>query len=200
MAGWFDSSDDDRAHELWAATFGLYSARHLAFPADPEGDPVPSTHSWWRSPVAEVPVSLRTFGERKAGGRTGARVDYSAAKRARLAERDQQQRRRTDAVRELASLAGPLRNARLSDDARAALLDLYSEALGRHGRPLTNEPVDAETRLVDLILRLELSAEPRASVTVRSPSGVLTMRGLSVSLDSTDLAEAEEPPTEGAGA
>lgn len=188
LARWFDIANDDRAHELWAATFGLYSARHLAFPADPEGDPVPSTQSWWRSAVAEVPVGLRTSGERKASGRAGARVDYSDAKRARLAEREQQERRRTEAVRELALHAGPLRDARLSDDARAAFLDLYGQALGRHGRPLTNESTVAEARLDDLVLRLELRAEPGASVTLRSPSGVLTLRDLAVEVDRIDLA------------
>jgi uncharacterized protein (TIGR02677 family) len=192
LARWFDTADDDRAHELWAATFGLYSARHLAFPADPEGDPVPSTQSWWRSPVAQVPVGLRTSGERRAGGRTGARVDYSGAKRARLAEREQQQRRLAAALRELASHAGPLADARLSDDARVAFLDLYSQALGQHGRPLTNEPARAEARLDDLVLRLALRAEAGASVTLRSPCGVLTLRGLSVFLASTDSTDSPD--------
>ncbi len=186
LAGWFNDAGDDRAHELWAAVFGLYPARHLAFPADPDGDPVPSSQSWWRSPVAEVPVGLRIHGDRKAGGRAGARVDYSAAKQARLAEREQQQQRRSRAVRELAGHPGPLRDARLSDEARAAFLDLYTQALGRHGRPLGAAAAWSEARLDDLVLRLELRAEPGGAVTLRSPSGVLVMRGLAVAL-STDL-------------
>lgn len=40
LAGWFDAADDAYAHDLWAAAFGLYSARHLSFAADPDGDPV----------------------------------------------------------------------------------------------------------------------------------------------------------------
>ena len=29
LAGWFDSADDDTAHALWTAAFGLYPSRHL---------------------------------------------------------------------------------------------------------------------------------------------------------------------------
>ena len=94
LARWFDTSGDDRAHELWAATFGLYSARHLSFAADDDADPVPATASWWQTPIAHVPMSLRKYGERRSGGRSGARVDYSAAKQARLAERQRIQEQR----------------------------------------------------------------------------------------------------------
>ena len=38
LARWFDDAADDRAHELWASTFGLHPARHLSFAAEPEGD------------------------------------------------------------------------------------------------------------------------------------------------------------------
>jgi uncharacterized protein (TIGR02677 family) len=64
LARWFDAADDDTAHALWAAAFGLYPCRHLAFPADDDADPVPATASWWRTPVADVPVTLRQAGER----------------------------------------------------------------------------------------------------------------------------------------
>ncbi len=184
LARWFDEAADDRAHELWAATFGLYSARHLAFAADPDGDPVPATRSWWGAPVAEVPVGLRVRGDRRDGGRTGARADYSTAKRARIAERQEQQRRRVAALRELAAQAGALGEVRLGDDARAAFLDLHSQALTRRGRPLTAEArATAYARLDDgQVLELALSLDPGGSVVVRSPSGVLTLRDLAVEI------------------
>ncbi|MGH3448194.1 MAG: TIGR02677 family protein, partial [Nocardioidaceae bacterium] len=186
LARWFDSADDDHAHELWAAAFGLYSARHLSFAADPDGDPVPATQSWWRAPVAEVPVGLRAQGERKASGRAGNRVDYSAAKQARIAERAQEQRRRVEAIRELATHTGSLREARFSDDARAAFLDLYAQALARHGGPLAPESTTwAEARLDGATLRLELRTAPGGSVSIKSPSGVLTLRDLAVELTVT---------------
>lgn len=187
LAGWFDAAGDEVAHELWATTFGLYSARHLSFVADPDGDPVPAASSWWTAPVAEVPVGLRVHGERKAGGRTGARVDYSAAKRARLAEREREQRRRIASLRELASHLGPVHDVRLSDAGRVALLDLYSQALARHGRPLTAGSLAwSEVRLDTMALRLELRAAQGAAVSIRSPAGTLTLRDLAVDLSTAD--------------
>jgi uncharacterized protein (TIGR02677 family) len=193
MAGWFDAADDEQAHELWAAAFGLYSSRHLSFPADRDGDPVPSTRTWWHSPVAQVPVGLRTHGDRRSGGRASARADYSAAKRARLAERAEQQRRRVEAARELASHAGALRDVRLSDEARATFLELYGNALAR-GRP--DEDAGAargQLRVADVALRLQLRVEAGAAVRLRSPAGVLTLHDLVVDLgvDEVDAAGPE---------
>ena len=183
LARWFDSSDDDRAHQLWAATFGLYSARHLSFPADPEGDPVPSTRSWWFAPVAEVPVGLRIHGDRRAGGRAGARVDYSAAKRARLAERAEQERREFEAARELALHAGEWREVRLSDVARTTFLALYSQALAQLGRPLARGAVArGELRVADRVLLIEVRGVAGAEVSVKSPAGVLTLGDVAIEL------------------
>ncbi len=183
LAGWFDASADDRAHELWVAAFGLYSSRHLSFAADSEGDPVPATRSWWSSPPAEVPVGLRTHGDRQPGGRAGARVDYSTAKQARLAERKEHERRLAEALRELARCAGPLRQVKVSDQARSAFLDLYANALTQLGRPLTDgTTARGELRVAGTALRLELRADPGARVRLKSPAGVLTLRDLAIEL------------------
>ncbi|MEP7161544.1 MAG: TIGR02677 family protein [Dermatophilaceae bacterium] len=183
LAAWFDGSPDDRAHELWTAAFGLYSARHLSFRADSESDPVPSRRSWWRSPAAEVPIGLRTYGGRQTGGRSGARVDYSAAKQTRLAERAEHERRLSEALRELVSNAGPLREMKVSDQARSTFLDVYANALTRLGRPLTpGTTARAEVRVAGAALALEIRAEAGATVHVRSPAGVLTLRDLAIEL------------------
>lgn len=183
LAGWFDASSDERAHELWAAAFGLYPARHLSFAAEPDGDPVPSTRSWWDSPAAEVPVGLRVRGERQAGGRSGARVDYSAAKQARLAERSEQERRVRRAAAELAAHVGPLGEVRVSDGARTTFLDLYAAALTRAGRPLGADGMArAELRTPGTTLSLQVRRVPGAQVRLRSPGGVLTLRDLAVEL------------------
>lgn len=185
LAGWFDAGSDERAHELWAAAFGLYPARHLSFAADPDGDPVPATSSWWHATVAEVPVSLRVHGERRVGGRTGARVDYSAAKQARLAEREAEQRRRIEALRELAAHAGPLTAVRLSDDGRAALLEIFGQALTRYGRPLgADSCASSDVRLDGGTLQLEVRAAAGTSVSIRSPAGTLTLLDLAITLTS----------------
>lgn len=184
LARWFDNSTDDRAHELWAAASGLYSARHLAFPADDDADPVPATASWWQTPVAHVPLSLRKYGERKSGGRSGARVDYSAAKHARTAERRRQQERRHAALRELARHQGSLDQAQLSDEGRQVVLDLYSRALAIHGRALGRGATSrTEAPLGEDRLWLVVTDDPDAETRVTSPQGRLTLKGLRLEVE-----------------
>jgi uncharacterized protein (TIGR02677 family) len=190
LARWFDGSSDEGAHELWAAAFGLYSARHLGFAADDDADPVPATASWWQTPVAHVPVNLRRYGDRRSGGRSGARVDYSEAKRSRIADRCRAHERQQEALRELARHCGTLEAVHLSDAARQALLDLYSRALSGHGRPLTGgavarhaAPVDAQ-RIV-----LSVTEAPGETTVVTSPQGKLSFTGLRLQLDTDDVAE-----------
>ena len=168
LARWFAAADDDTAHALWASAFGLYSCRHLAFAADDDGDPVPPTASWWRTPSAEVPVALRTLGVRAVRGRAGQREDYAAAKAARLAEREAAERRRRAALAEVGRHAGRLGAVRLSDEARGALLDLYARALVGRGRPLG--PHDSAESRVDEV-RLVVTRTPGAGTTVTGPGG-----------------------------
>jgi len=184
LARWFDAATDERAHELWAAAFGLYSARHLSFPADDDADPVPATASWWETPVAHVPVALRKYGERKSGGRSGARVDYSAAKAARIAERRRLQEVRQLALRELAEHQGDLGRVHLSDEGRQVLLDLYSRAIAAHGRSLDpGAATRSEAALGDDRLRLVVTGDPDAETLVISPQGRLTLKGLRLEVE-----------------
>jgi uncharacterized protein (TIGR02677 family) len=188
LARWFHTSDDHTGHALWAAAFGLYSARHLAFVADDDADPVPGTASWWRSPVADVPVMLRQQGERKLSGKTGRREDFSVARRARLAEREAAEQRHRAASDELARHVGRLGQAKLSDEAREALLDLYARALVGHGRPLDEAGVwTAHGRL-----RLDVWRSPGQSTVIISPGGRLELVDLSVSVAVLDDAAEQE--------
>ncbi|SOC53605.1 TIGR02677 family protein [Ornithinimicrobium cerasi] len=190
LARWFDDAPDGRGHELWAATFGLYGGRHLSFAAETEGDPVPSTRSWWDAPAAEVPVGLRLRGERQAGGRAAARVDYTAAKQARLAERAGQEVRLRAAAAELATQAGRVSELRVSDEARSAFLDLYAAALTRAGRPLgPEESAQAVLRTSRTSLSLDVRREPGASLRLRSPAGTLVLRDLAIELGTVEPAE-----------
>ncbi|MBL8927320.1 MAG: TIGR02677 family protein [Pseudonocardia sp.] len=179
LARWFAETDDDTAHALWASAFGLYSCRHLAFAADDDGDPVPPTASWWRTPSAEVPVALRELGVRAVRGRTGQREDYAAAKAARLAEREATERRRRAALAEVGRHAGRLAAVRLSDEARGALLDLYARALVGRGRPLG--PHDAAEARVDEV-RLVVTRTPGVSTTVTGPAGRLELVDLTLTV------------------
>ena len=189
LARWFDEADDDTAHALWASAFGLYPCRHLAFcPGDDAAD-LPATASWWRAAVAEVPLMLRTSGERAVRGRSGRREDFAAAKAARVAEREQAERRRARALDELRRHCGPLRTVRLSDDARSVLLDLYARALAATAPSAGGGSAD-EPRAD---LRLQLQRTPGNSSVVVSPEGRLEFREVTLALQPMALsARAEE--------
>jgi len=192
LAGWFATTDDETAHALWASAFGLYSCRHLGFPAEDDGDPIPPTASWWSAPAAEVPVALRRHGNRAIRGRVGRRDDYSTAKVARLAEREAAERQRASAVLELAAQAGELGAVRVSDAARAVLLDLYGRALAGHGRPLVAE--DTATVVTAAVgnappLRLSVRRTPGSNTVITSPSGRLQL--IDITLTVEDLAESQ---------
>lgn len=193
LARWFEQSDDATAHALWSAAYGLYSARHLDFTADDDSDPVPPTTSWWRSPVAEVPVALRSHGSRRQTGRSGAGEDFSAAKHSRLAERRAAQERRSAALQELARHPGEWRDVELSDEARGALLDLYGRAVTGRGRPIRDgEVATTETVLdtgVEETLCLAVATRAGHDTVLRSPRGRLTMTGLVLRVDVTSQRE-----------
>ncbi len=179
LAGWFAAADDDTAHALWASAFGLYSCRHLAFAADDDADPVPPTASWWRTPSAEVPVALRRLGARTIRGRSGQREDYAAAKATRIAEREATERRRRAALAEIGRHTGRLGTVRLSDEARAALLDLYARALVGRGRPLgADDAAAAEAGGVGLVV----TRTPGAGTVVVSPAGRMELVDLTLTV------------------
>ncbi|MFR9806678.1 TIGR02677 family protein [Pseudonocardia sp. RS010] len=177
LASWFAEAEDDTAHALWASAFGLYSCRHLAFAADDDDDPVPATASWWRTPVADVPLALRRTGTRTIRGRTGRKEDFAAAKAARIAERERAERARAAALAEIGSRRGRLGVVRLSDDARAVLLNLYAQALVGRGRPLA-DGATAEADTEDW--RLVVERSPGADTVIVSPEGRLELTGLTL--------------------
>lgn len=182
LAGWFAAADDDTAHAVWAAAFGLYSCRHLAFAADDAADPVPPTASWWRTPSADVPLALRRHGERTIRGRAGRRDDYSGAKTARVAERERLERVRVAALAEIAASPGRLGSVRLSDDARGVLLELYARALAGRGRPLAAQDA-ASTEAAGADWRLVVRRTPGASTVITSPAGRLELADLTLVIE-----------------
>ena len=185
LARWFAEADDDTAHALWAAAFGLYSCRHLAFVADDDADPVPSTASWWRTPSAEVPVALRRHGARTIRGRAGRRDDYTEAKTARIAERARAEERRAAALAEISRHRGRLGSVRLSDDAREVLLGLYARALVGRGRPLgERDQASADAGEWCLVVR----RTPGSGTVVVSPAGRLELVDLTLAVETVAAA------------
>jgi uncharacterized protein (TIGR02677 family) len=190
LARWFDGADDATAHALWAAAFGLYSCRHLSFAADDEltgAEPLPPTASWWRAPVAQVPMTLRRAGERKVSGRSGRREDFTAAKTAQLVRRADAERRRQVALAEIAGHPGELDHLRLSDEARAALLDVYGRAIATHGRAVASgQPVSADAAVStadEPAFRLHVRRTPGRGTVVTSPAGRLELTDLTVIIE-----------------
>lgn len=182
LARWFDASDDETAAALWAAAFGLYPCRHLGFLADVEGQASPPTSSWWRAPVADVPVMLRASGERKAAGQTARREDFSAVKAQRLRERAAAEAERTAALEELRARPGPVDGRTLSDSARVQLLELQARALSAAGGPL-HGPARAAAALPDgSRLSLTVTPAPGAVTAVSSPAGTLLLHDLQLEL------------------
>jgi uncharacterized protein (TIGR02677 family) len=176
LARWFARADDATAHALWVAAFGLYPARHLSFRADHEGSPTPPTTSWWRGPAADVPVTLRNYGDRAVRGRVGKPPDYSVAKRRRIEERDAVERRRRVALAELERWDG----GPISDDARSALLDLYGAALLSAGGPLADG--EQTSASADTGLRLVVRRAPGKRTVVTSPQGRLELVDLDLEI------------------
>jgi uncharacterized protein (TIGR02677 family) len=187
LAGWFAQADDDTAHAIWAAAFGLYPARHLGFVGD--GVDIPPTASFWSAPSAQVPVSLRERGERAVRGRSGARADFAAAKSRRLAERDATDRARRQAADELAAaFAGGATAVTLSDAGRGLLLELQARALATPEFVGGGEAAVTDHRLA---LHAVVRRAPGTVTTVTGRSGRLTLHDLSVRVEAI-AADVEE--------
>ena len=182
LSRWFDESDSETAAALWAAAFGLQPCRHLGFLADVEGQPPPTTSSWWRAPVADVPVMLRASGERRSSGATSRREDFSAVKAQRLRERAAAEAVRAEALRELQELPGPVGDQELTDAARVELLELHARALSQAGGPLRHEAQAVASLPDGSRVRLVVTPVPGAVTTVRSPAGTLLLHDLELEL------------------
>ena len=182
LAGWFDNASDTDAHALWAAAFGLYPSRHLGFVADDPERRVAPTTSWWTAPAAEVPVMLRRSGKRQVGGRSARSEDFTQAKAARVAEREAVERRRADALAELARHRGELERLKVSDEARDELLSLYAVCLSQVSGHLDDVEPQVEIPLHHVVL--VVASTPGRGTTIVSPSGRLRLVDRSLRIES----------------
>lgn len=178
LAGWFDAATPDEAHVLYTSAFGLYGARHLGVLLDAEiAEALPATVSWWRSPAAPVPVSIRERGDRNPRGRVVRVADHRVQKERLAAERRREAEQRAQAVAELVAVGERLGEVRLSGPAVGVLLELLAQATARLGPDLTG----ASAGLVDADVVLWL--EPAdGSTTVRSATGDLCVDGFRVAV------------------
>lgn len=142
LAGWFDASSPETCHAIATAAFGLYGSRHLGVALDADvAEAVPAAASWWSSPRAPVPVSLRERGERVMRGRTAVAYDHRAQRERLAAAREQEAARRATACSELLAVGERLNTARLSAPAMRLVLELLGAAASAGGSRLPDHPV-----------------------------------------------------------
>lgn len=180
LARWFATSDNDEAaHTLWSAAFGLWPARHTHLALD---DPtaVPATTSWWHAPAVPVSPLLRTTGQTDKVARTAKVRDTAEIRRLRrervVAERAELER----AWRQLAT-PGPVRLSafgQLDPGSFARLLELLSRALSAPERHGVRRAATADGRLVVTLT----DADSSGRALLRTPHGVLSAPDLLVSI------------------
>jgi hypothetical protein len=85
-----------------------------------------------------------------------------------------------------------LTRVHLSDQARSALLDLYTRALSTHGRALGDQPAVIQTPIQMETLQLTVRQTPGRSTTVISPSGRLTLADLTMDVELFGVEERQE--------
>lgn len=169
LAGWFQHSSDDEAHQIFTAAFGVWSTRHLSLgPEEPDPRVGPMT-SWITADPIDVPVSLRERGTRSAKGRS-ARVPDISGDRAAVEAAARMEAERNALVAAELSAAGYLDGAHLSPQARTALLDELARLLATDTTTITNHD-----------LGVVLHAAPGGSTTVNSPDGSLIVHGFQLS-------------------
>ncbi|WP_229758544.1 DUF2398 family protein [Peterkaempfera bronchialis] len=124
LARWFEVADPEGAHDLFAAAFGLYGARHLGIAPDSPGTAVPAHTSWWHGPTAPAPVpaALRDGAARSPRGRA-AHLPVPSPQRAGTAARNPRH------ARPLRPAAGGGRDDSESAERRAAARLLLAHPL-----------------------------------------------------------------------
>ena len=177
LAGWFDSATPDRAHSLYAAAFGLYSARNLLPSPEHDGD---DEHTPWRDgPVVDVTVSVRSRGDRGARGRTSRIVDDPITEQALLAEARQVDQKRAEAVTELVDAAPTIEESRLSGGALDVFCELLTMAMAQRERAEDTGSAADPVRG----LRLTVTPEEGRTTKIKTVGGTLTLHNASVALE-----------------
>jgi uncharacterized protein (TIGR02677 family) len=176
LARWFAACrDDEAAHALWIAAFGLHPARHLHL-ADDDPERTRPDASWWDAPPVDVPVRLRTRGAVSRAGRPPPVRDY-AADRQWIAARRRRERAQVEAALARFSGRGPLHLsmlAAISGEELQQLLALLDEALSaRRTGDGARRARTADGRL-EIVLRLP--EDDRPWVVLETPTGRLRCR------------------------
>ncbi|QUQ68975.1 TIGR02677 family protein [Kutzneria sp. CA-103260] len=177
LAGWFDGATPDQAHSLYAAAFGLYSARNLLPSPEHDGD---DEHTPWRDgPLLDVTVSVRSRGDRGARGRTSRIVDDPITEQALLADARAVDKKRSEAVTELVEAAPTIEESSLSHGALDVFCELLTMAMAQRERA---EDVGSAADPVRG-LKLTVTPEEGRTTTIKTAGGTLTLHNASVALE-----------------
>lgn len=177
LAAWFDGGPAARGHRLYAAAFGLHSARHLS-PA-PEHDRDDERTPWRDGPVVDVPVSVRSRADRSGRGRAARILDDPMTEQSLLAQAREADERRAASVAELAAAAPRLADTTLSGEALGVLCELLTLAMAQ--RDTAADPGSA----TDPVRGLRVTIAPARGRTtrIRSEAGTLTLHDSTLVLD-----------------
>jgi uncharacterized protein (TIGR02677 family) len=188
LARWFaQAPDDDAAHRLWRAAFGLCPARHLSI-TDETADAwqnLPTGTAWRDAPPIRISPQLRKTGAYERRGKPNQVRDRSA-EREFLRMRTQREAAETAAARQRLATAGPtlLSDLGVLDPGAFRLfLALLGDALA------VRAPGDTEVKTVtsDGTLEVRLSLVPDGgTATIRTADG--TLEGPEHVIEITDLA------------
>ncbi|TDD92421.1 TIGR02677 family protein [Saccharopolyspora karakumensis] len=192
LAKWFDRADESTSHRLYAAAFGLHSARHLQ-PApdyDSDNDKVP----WRDGPVQDVTVSVRSRGDRGARGRTSRVLDDPMTEETLLQQARQADQQRSAAVAELAEAGADVGRRTLSPDALGVLCELLTLAMAQR------DGSDDKGTALDPVHRLRVTIRPELGQDTRicSAAGELTLRDTVLELAGDGGVPDPEAPARGA--
>ncbi len=176
LARWFaEAPDDDAAHRLWRAAFGLTPARHLTVTGDMEDEweSVPAGTSWAQAPPIRISPQLRKTGSYERRGKPSQVTDRSAG-RELLRWQAEQEAAQTAAARRRLRTSGPTLLSGLDvldPTAFRLFLSLLGDALA------ARTPGDTEVKTVtsdgtmEVLLRL---VPDGGTATVRTEDGELT--------------------------
>jgi uncharacterized protein (TIGR02677 family) len=176
LARWFaEAPDDEAAHRLWRAAFGLSAARHLSVTDETAAawQDLPHGMAWQDAPPVRISPQLRRTGTYERRGKPNQVRDRSA-ERELLRRRADCEAAETAAARRQLRTTGP---TLLSDlgvlDPRAfrLFLGLLGDALA------ARRPGDTEVKTMtsDGMLEIRLSLVPDGgTATIRTADGLLT--------------------------
>ncbi|CAL9628811.1 hypothetical protein SUDANB95_06000 [Actinosynnema sp. ALI-1.44] len=177
LAAWFDAGTRSQAHTLYAAAFGLHSARHLS-PA-PEHDSDNERTPWRDGPVVDVTVSVRSRADRAGRGKTSRILDDPMTEQSLLAEAREADERRAASVAELSAAAPRLATTTLSGEALGVLCELLTLAMAQRDTASDSGSATDPVRG----LRVTVAHAPGQSAVVRSHGGTLTLHDSTLVLD-----------------